>query len=62
MASYRKYLIGCIYRFQFRPRLGSLQAFSIPCHLSSVRKMAYFFLRKFLIISYTPHTDVEIHS
>jgi hypothetical protein len=25
MASYRKYLIGCIYRFQFRDRLGSPQ-------------------------------------
>ena len=61
MARYRKYLIGCIYRFQFRDRLGSPQP--SPSLAASVhQENGLFFPGKLLIISYSPHTDVEIHS
>ena len=33
MASYLRYPLGCIHRFQFRARLGSPSHFSIPCHI-----------------------------
>ena len=56
MASYRKYLRGCIYRFQFSTRLGSLWHFSIPCHLSRVENGSISYLRKLLIMISSPHT------
>ena len=62
MASYLRYSPGCIYRFQFRDRLGSPQHFCAPCHPRRAENSSAFYLMKLLIISCNPRADVEIHS
>ena len=49
MASYLRYPLGCIHRFQFRARLGSPSHFSIPCHLKPYVRFSHIRLSDHLL-------------
>ncbi len=58
-----RYSLGCIYRFQFRDRLGSPQHFCTPCHPRRAENSSAFYLRKLLIISkYCTNDPLSVHT